>query len=152
VSLEQIFFKVYAMTCFLIKFNLNTASRSGKESKFYCYLLYYYYYYHHHRRRRRHHRLFISGNRKHYRRTYSSQLFPTSAMLRHADCQICTGNHSHPLPIVLPSSKSYRALESKEFLRNVSIYLTDRTAPCPRNQLSVQSTRKKPKISAVFLS
>ena len=36
MSLEQVFFKVHAMICFLIQFNLNTASYLGMESKFYC--------------------------------------------------------------------------------------------------------------------
>jgi len=128
VSLEYIFFKGHAMICIVIQFNLNTASYSGMESKFYCYLLYYYYYYYYHR----HCRLFISGNsgnRKHYRKTYCWQVFLTSAMWRHTDLQIYTGNLPHPLSIVLPSSKSYRLMDDKGFLRNVSIYLRDRTAP-----------------------
>jgi len=142
VSLEQIFFKGHAMTCFLIQLNLNTASYPGMKSKFYCYLLcYYYYYYHYHHHL--HHRLFISGNtdsRKRYRKPYCSQLFLTSAIWRHTVSQICTGHLSHPLSIVLPSSRRYRVMEGEGFLRNVSIYLTGRTALCPINQLSIQST------------
>jgi len=107
------------------------------ELKIYCYLLCYYYNYHYHR-------LFISGNsgnRKHYRKTYCSQFFLTSAMWRHKDRQIYIGNLPHPLSILLPSSRRYRMMAGKGFLRNVGIpvYLTGRTTPCPINQISLQS-------------